>query len=233
MNVKDRDLVNMNRVLRHRLRNLAAGMSAATTLLGQGLQDRLKPEEKEYFPLLLQACDQIIDITNRLNALFDEPPPGPPREAAAVVRETMFDVRQRFPTANLELEVAAGDAARLTAPEDLLRVALREVLTNAVEASAGRTIVVRQTASGGRLRLSVRDQGPGVPPEARAQMRRPFFTTREHHLGVGLVLAQRAVRRLGGRLAVAGAAGGGLAVSFTLPACPPRRARKRREERTR
>ena len=64
----------MNRVLRHRLRNLASGMRNAVALLGTELDARLTPSEREYFPLLRQECDELRRITKAAGALliFDE-----------------------------------------------------------------------------------------------------------------------------------------------------------------
>jgi two-component system sensor histidine kinase PilS (NtrC family) len=44
--------------------------------------------------------------------------------------------------------------------------------------------------AGGRPVVDVRDAGPGIPEEARAQLFRPFFTTSEYGTGLGLYIAR-------------------------------------------
>ena len=56
------------------------------------------------------------------------------------------------------------------------------------------------TRDGDRVRLIVSDNGPGVPPEVRAQLFTPFVTTRANGLGLGLVICRDIVAGFGGEL---------------------------------
>jgi signal transduction histidine kinase len=55
----------------------------------------------------------------------------------------------------------------------------------------------------GRIRLSVSDTGKGIPAAVRAEIFRPFFTTKSSGTGLGLSLAKRAIEDNGGTLALA------------------------------
>ncbi len=66
------------------------------------------------------------------------------------------------------------------------------------------------------LRVSVRDNGPGFPPEVRRRLFEPFYTTKTHGTGLGLPICQRLVEAHGGRIE-AGAAGPGAEIIITLP----------------
>jgi two-component system nitrogen regulation sensor histidine kinase GlnL len=61
------------------------------------------------------------------------------------------------------------------------------------------------------------DDGPGIPPELRAKVMTPFFTTRRGGAGLGLAVAGHWVARHGGTLRIGDAAGGGTRVSVSLP----------------
>jgi signal transduction histidine kinase len=50
--------------------------------------------------------------------------------------------------------------------------------------------------------LSVRDNGPGIPPDLAAEIFLPFFTTKTGGTGVGLSLARRIVTAHGGTIAL-------------------------------
>jgi len=68
------------------------------------------------------------------------------------------------------------------------------LLRNAVEAAPGGVVDVRgEPLEGGGVRVTIADQGPGVPPELRERVWDPFFTTKDGASGLGLDLARRTV----------------------------------------
>jgi signal transduction histidine kinase len=83
--------------------------------------------------------------------------------------------------------------------EDDLALAIRMILENAVDAIERQgevAVSVRRGAAG--IEIDVRDSGPGIQDPARATS--PRVTTKPGHLGLGLPIAMRALRRLGGEL---------------------------------
>lgn len=70
------------------------------------------------------------------------------------------------------------------------------------------------------VRLSVIDNGPGVPPEKISEILQPFFTTKEGGTGMGLWIAQMIIEQHGGKLEVTNLSGGGACFSFALPVQP-------------
>lgn len=80
---------------------------------------------------------------------------------------------------------------------------LVNLLQNALDALQGRShprIEVQYTASADRVRISVRDNGPGLDPAIRATLFMPFATSKEKGLGLGLVISSEIARELGGDL---------------------------------
>jgi len=68
------------------------------------------------------------------------------------------------------------------------------------------------------VRLSVLDNGPGIPADKMNNIIQPFFTTKEGGTGMGLWIAQMIVEQHGGKLAIGNHPGGGAVFSFSLPA---------------
>ena len=101
----------------------------------------------------------------------------------------------------------------LMADPGQLEQALVNLLQNAAEACAGReTPKVRVSARlsrGGRLRIEVSDNGPGVPDELLADIFTPFFTTKPQGSGIGLALVRQLIHRNGGTVRYAKSVGGG------------------------
>lgn len=89
--------------------------------------------------------------------------------------------------------------------ERLMKTALEEVIENAVTAAAegGKKVEVAGVARDGFVRIEVKDFGPGVAAEERESVFAPFFTTREGRSGLGLAIAERVMRRLGGAVGLA------------------------------
>ena len=103
---------------------------------------------------------------------------------------------------------------------ELVQVAAA-LLTNAAEAmpeGGSITVEARTDEGGGAITLSITDSGQGMSEAVRTRCMKPFFSTKEGRLGMGLPVAARLVTRHGGRLGVTGEKGHGATVVMTLPA---------------
>jgi two-component system, OmpR family, sensor histidine kinase KdpD len=110
----------------------------------------------------------------------------------------------------------------LRADPGQLERAFANVLENAVRYSAGTPVQVRARAVGGRLRVLVVDQGPGIHPAERERVFLPFYRSsqgpRGHHgSGLGLAIARGFVEVNGGRIAVESTPGQGTSVVVEFP----------------
>jgi two-component system sensor histidine kinase HydH len=120
-----------------------------------------------------------------------EPQPGPvpvKRLVDDLLRTLVPDIEEKRitvipPASNLVIE----------ADEQLLRQALFNVLLNATQAVApGGRIEIRLEPSGPREAvLEVRDDGPGVPAESRAEIFKPYVTMRPKGVGLGLAIVSQ------------------------------------------
>ena len=117
------------------------------------------------------------------------------------------------------------DLPWVEADANQLQQVLLNLLNNAREALGGRGEIRVSTAltADGRVRFSVTDDGPGIPPEIQPRIFVPFFTTKEEGTGLGLSVSYRIVRDHGGRLEVTSEPGAGAAFTVDLPAAPAAR----------
>ena len=107
--------------------------------------------------------------------------------------------RQRVPTLKHAVTidiVPPEDPFTVLGDAVLLEWSLEVLVKNAVDALAGRggriTLATVHRPEGG-ARITVVDDGPGVPREARGRIFEPGFSTKQSGWGIGLSLAQRIV----------------------------------------
>jgi two-component system sensor histidine kinase RegB len=129
------------------------------------------------------------------------------------VRARWHTLRPRA-TSRLTLKGAAGVPRIVT--EATLEQALANVLNNAADASDAE-IEIRLDWDESKLRIVVKDGGPGFPSQVPRQAGRVPLSTRNGGAGIGLLLAFSAVERFGGRIVLDNPLGGGGQVSIELP----------------
>lgn len=100
---------------------------------------------------------------------------------------------------------------------------LEQVITNLVynarDAVAGSgTIHIAVAAAGKLVRISVCDDGPGIPPQILDRIFEPLFTTKRNGTGLGLAIAQRLIEGQGGSLTAENRPEGGSAFHLLVPA---------------
>lgn len=123
---------------------------------------------------------------------------------------------------DLALELPAEAGAVLLMHELLLRQALLNLLRNACRHARSRVCLRLELPAGG-WRLSVEDDGPGIPAEARERVLQPFVRLDESRdrasggVGLGLSIALRVAQRHGGRLWVEQSGLGGAALRLQWP----------------
>jgi len=129
------------------------------------------------------------------------------------LRKTGTEIRLRFPEAEV----------RVMADPVRLEQVLVNLIANAVNAMEKRPepwVSIEGETRGGRLHLSIRDNGPGISGEHLKRIFDPFFTTRETGLGLGLSISQHIVESMGGTLTAGNSERGGALFTLELPLAP-------------
>ncbi len=107
-----------------------------------------------------------------------------------VGRALNYDLEEK----KIRLQVT-GEPLSIEADEQMLRQALFNLILNAIQAANGQgeiqIVASRQTA--GEAALEVRDNGPGVSPDNREEIFKPYFTTQKTGTGLGLAVVQQIV----------------------------------------
>ena len=141
-----------------------------------------------------------------------------------VVRDTQEIVAWRLKAADATLMVDLGQTPlAVKAGSVRLQQVLVNIITNAadaVEGRADRRIELSARRKGGKVTISIRDHGPGVPAAVADRIFDPFFSTKGvgKGLGLGLSISYNIVKDFGGSLGVVNHPEGGALFTIELDA---------------
>jgi signal transduction histidine kinase len=105
-----------------------------------------------------------------------------------------------------------------------LQQVLLNLMMNAMDAMASTPIILREVlistraVEGGAIEVVVKDRGQGILPTDSVHLLKPFYTTKENGLGLGLSICSTIIETHGGKFTLVNDDGGGAIASFSLPA---------------
>jgi len=141
-----------------------------------------------------------------------------------IVEESIKLVRDACPEKSITLEKDfEPDLPEVVADGDKLRQVVSNVLRNAYEAVGEKGVVrVRMSAMAlddrPFIRLTISDDGPGIPDKDRENIFEPFVTTKSAGVGLGLSIARKIMDQHGGAIRVTTGPGRGASFEILLPA---------------
>ncbi|HVC21813.1 MAG TPA: ATP-binding protein [Vicinamibacterales bacterium] len=119
-----------------------------------------------------------------------------------------------------DVQVEARPVPPVRAVSSEIRELLMNLVFNAVDAmpEGGRIVIRTDTGPDGKARISVIDQGTGIPEDLKARIFEPFFTTKgQNGAGLGLSVCWGIAERHGGALEVESEVGHGATITLALP----------------
>ncbi|WP_221031878.1 sensor histidine kinase [Actomonas aquatica] len=187
----------------HEIRNPLVSIKTFTQLMPKHYDD---PTFRERFSRLIgQEVSRIDRLTEQLLDLASPKNFQPTQvDLHAVVRESVEVVMARADAdvVTIEQDLTAEPDVVLSDSNGLKQVLLN-LCFNAVQAQESRrdgvAVSVRITtrSRGDSVELEVSDNGPGIPPEARAQLFEPFHSTKSKGFGLGLTVCRDILSSLG------------------------------------
>jgi signal transduction histidine kinase len=174
-----------------------------------------------------RRADSLVDFVASYRSLSNVPAAQPERLSINALFERVDALvgpawRARGGAVDFSVEPASLE---LMADPGQLEQALINLLKNAFEATAdgkggpgkgGKAWVAARLVRGGRLRIEVSDDGPGVPDGLAAHIFTPFFTTKKQGGGIGLAMVRHLVHENGGTVRHARAVGRGARFVLTF-----------------
>lgn len=211
--------------LAHESRNALQRSQACLEMLALELEDRAD---------LLNLVARIQRAQDDLHRLYEEVRDyasprklqREPCDIAQVWRDTWSHLKLLHEAKRLRLRETMTCSSRICHADPFaLGQVFRNVLENAVAAAppdSELTVHCSDTKLGDlpAMLISVRDEGPGIPPDVRSRVFEPFYTTKTKGTGLGMAIAKRIVDEHGGSISIGDARSGGAEILITLPRDP-------------
>jgi two-component system, NtrC family, nitrogen regulation sensor histidine kinase NtrY len=226
------------RQIAHEIKNPLAPIRAAVETLRR-LRQRDDERFDEYFEeattTVLGEVHRIANIVTQFTQFNRMPPPNPAAMDLVQVARGVVTLHASTPDGGEPAEAESGHprvelVSEPIPPVSADRDQIIQVLTNLVQNGLDAASAVRPdprvTVTIGplpekRVRIVVRDNGPGVPDDFLPRLFEPYATTKEKGTGLGLAIVQRIVFEHGGEISYRKAQKGGAVFEIALPIAGP------------
>ncbi|MCB9545338.1 MAG: HAMP domain-containing histidine kinase [Myxococcales bacterium] len=222
LRTQNRELGELSGRLAHELKNPLAAITGLSALVARKLEPGSR--EAEQMGVMMGEVKRLGGI---LDAFLNLSRPTEGLSMATVPPATLVaDVARLYEATaasrGVTLQVEAEPCPPLRCDARKLRQVLVNLVENALNAMGGPgRLVLGAAPSAEGVRLTVRDDGPGLPQGPRARLFEAGVTTRPEGNGLGLTVARAIAHQHGGRLTLDDAPGGGAIATLDLPLSPP------------
>jgi signal transduction histidine kinase len=197
---RSRYLKDFAAAVSHELKTPIAGIKGAIELLSE--HPEMSEDERNRFLANAAAdADRLSHLLKRLLDLARADMAAAPEDAATDPAGPALRVADAHRSQGFAIGVELEGLPSVAAPAELLEAVLETLVENSRQAGADR-VEIGGRAQAGKVRLLVRDDGPGVPPADHERIFEPFHTGRrsEGGSGLGLSIARSLLASCGGTI---------------------------------
>jgi signal transduction histidine kinase len=212
-------LGEMSSAVAHSLRNPLATIRSSAEL---ALEFDSGPAHKNINDIIGQVdrmSKWVRELLQSLRPLNDEPEPV---NLVAALHDSLMAFEHQIAKTGVHVVFEPKETPMVLSQQVQLTQILNSLLANAVEAmDRGGTLTITLEPTDARgIGVVVSDTGKGMNEEQRNMAFRPFFTTKQGGLGVGLVLVKRIMERFGGAVKLESREGEGTRVRLSFKRIP-------------
>ncbi|MCM8535534.1 MAG: HAMP domain-containing histidine kinase [Lentisphaeraceae bacterium] len=208
------DAFQMNRIMRHKLRNHSAGLKMTLHRVQEVLEE-VSSEMADRCSLMLNELEGLEHFTERMDLVFSDLP----ETESIMLFNLICDLRRKFatkfPLCNLVFE--GKECAALFKNGNIIILALWELLANAGEAAGIDGEVTLKWELEDSVKFTVFNSGEEPPESIPLTPPMPFYTEKGRHDGLGLAIVDRICRSLGGKFQLSTESNEGVSAVVELP----------------
>jgi two-component system sensor histidine kinase RegB len=222
--IRDEQIMSLATMAAGTAHELGTPLSTVSVLLHE-MRDELG-NNSESVKMIDLMRDQVDRCKNTLQDMVDAAERNAEGETDPIaifdyVTAILDSWRVMRPATTVTVVTHSDEPVPDIATDSTLTQAIINLLNNAADASPS-IISVESRWSDDLIRIVIRDRGAGIDPGIIDELGKPFITTKSSGLGVGLFLADAAIRRRGGNLYFENQPEGGAMATVALPRLPNR-----------
>ncbi|RKX74733.1 MAG: hypothetical protein DRP49_05595 [Spirochaetes bacterium] len=191
--------------LAHELRNPLTPIKLSAQRIQRKAIEGTMDEEmvKRSVELILREVDGLDKLLQDFSEFAGG---GEPKISTLQLRPVLVETVDRFRAVGSKIDwvlIPGEESLPVMADSGQLRQVLVNLLKNAMEAGAGKVTIradMIQRGTDPYVRLLIRDDGEGIPPERSTSIFQPYNSTRERGTGLGLAVVQRIIYDHRGRI---------------------------------
>ncbi|MGE8154463.1 sensor histidine kinase [Pseudomonas vancouverensis] len=212
-------LGEMSSAVAHSLRNPLATIRSSAELALEFDSGAAHKNISDIIGQVDRMSKWVRELLQSLRPLSDE---AEPVNLVAALHDSLLAYEQQIAKARVTVVFDPDQTPMVLSQQVQLTQILNSLLSNAVEAmDRGGTLSITLEPGGTHgVSVVVADTGKGMTAEQRSMAFRPFFTTKQGGLGVGLVLVKRIMERFGGAVALDSREGKGTSVRLSFKLVP-------------
>lgn len=213
---------NLTRVLRHEIMNSITPIASLTGTLNDILKEDLEPNGEDSFEISNDSLSDLNEglqtIENRSKGLikfvdaYRDYTSIPKPKFGLIKIDELFEhisklLIHEFNDLGIQFKSnILFDNLEITADRELIEMVLINILKNAKEAlkakEEAKLELIARVNEEQRVCIDVKDNGPGIIPEAMQRIFIPFYTTKKTGSGIGLALSRQIMQLHNGTLSV-------------------------------
>jgi len=211
--------------LSHHIKNIVQGMMSGSDVVEMGVQKQSIATIDQGWQIVKRNLDKIMSLTMNMLAYAKEREPKLETVPFGTVVADCIELVQRKADDKGVLLIGEVEDSLPAIPLDVdgIHQVILNIVTNAIDAAPKTTGVVTVKASFDvqkmQVVLTVGDNGPGIPEEARDRVFDAFFSTKGHGgTGLGLAVSKKIIEEHYGTIQLNSITGEGTLIRITLPA---------------
>lgn len=219
-------LIHLTAAVAHELGNPLSSLAIHIQLIERSIRKVAGEPGKKLLKsalIIKEEIERLHEIVDQfLKALRPAPLDLSDQNLEKIIKEVLALVGDELKEKNIAVaESYPGKGEKGRVDKNLIKQAILNLIKNAAQAmTSGGKIWIKLEKENVYFKLSVTDQGVGIPPEKIPRIFEPFYTTKERGSGLGLLVVYKIVRQHGGSVEVRSRPGRGTTFILWLPQRP-------------